>query len=317
MPREFGQDSQQFSAARGNVKVSSPEAAVAQSLSIKVDHVVDYGATWDEQDTSALLLQADSVQALPDAWSPAYQSESRESSMTVATFNLLNTVVGGGALSLPYAFSKSGWLCGIIIVAFSAQLSLFALNLLCTLARKLSCDSYAAVVRKTMGRGSADLLDLIQFFMLLLVVVAFLILIRDIAGDIFEFAVLDSASASASDADGTPSLSPQQRTGLLCAIAAAMFPLMAQESLHALRHVSIVGSASVLLLLVVIAHKAVLANTHGGQDFFAAVAAGGPRGRARAWPVDVDGVLDALPIILIGACLLCCSPFFLTLRSFH
>jgi len=289
MPREFGNSGLTGFHATKVIAAPNPEAAVQQSLVVSVEGKADYGSLWNE---SAPELQATTVDALPDAWFPAFSSRMRMSGRMVATFNLLNTVVGGGALSLPFAFKKCGWFVGIVIVIFSAQISSFALGLLCKLARKLSCDSYSEVVRKTMGRRAADLLDLTQFFMLFLVVVAFLILIRDISADIIEFV----CAAMGSEMD----LGPQQRNLALCAISAAMSPLMAQGSLHALRHVSYVGTASVLLLLFVVAQNAYLVNTSKGLGFWESVARGGPRMSARSGPENWVDVFTGLPIILIG-----------------
>ena len=300
MPREFGNSGLTGFHATKVISAPNPEAAVQQSLVVSVESKANYGSLWDENAPVELQI-APTVDALPDAWFPAFSSRMRMSGRMVATFNLLNTVVGGGALSLPFAFKKCGWFVGIVIVIFSVQISSFALGLLCKLARKLSCDSYSEVVRKTMGRRAADLLDLTQFFMLFLVVVAFLILIRDISADIIEF--ISAAMGSEMD------LGPQQRNLALCAISAAMFPLMAQGSLHALRHVSYVGTASVLLLLFVIAQKAYLVNTSKGLGFWESVARGGPRMAARPGPENWVDVFTGLPIILIGEWGRFCTPF--------
>ena len=203
----------------------------------------------------------------------------------MAIFNLLSTILGGGALSIPYAFKKCGWLGGLLVLAFSVQISLFSLNLLCTLGRKLGCETYSDVVRKTMGRPYAEVLDCISFGMLFLVIVAFFILIKDISGDIFEFVFFQ---------DSLEHLSPGARSWTLYLITACMFPLMIAKSLHALRHISYVGTFSVLLLLVVILLKAVKANTERavGGDQSASV--------ARMWALHLTDVLAALPIILIA-----------------
>ena len=47
-----------------------------------------------------------------------------------AVFNLISTMVGGGVLSLPYAFSNSGIVAGVLIlmvVGGSADFSVYAL----------------------------------------------------------------------------------------------------------------------------------------------------------------------------------------------
>lgn len=297
MPVEFGQlgASSSFHTKSQPKGVTTPTAAAAvnsQLLAIPIPK--QYNALSNRDDSeqnSTFANNCRTIEEIPNNWNPAFDSPTRESTPFVATFNLLNTVVGGGALSIPYAFKKCGWFGGLLIVFFSVQISTFTLGILCTMARKLGCDTYSDVVKKTMGSTYAELLDSIQFFMLFLVIIAFLILIRDISGDILEFAALG---------DSNEGLGAGGRTLLLYGVTTAMLPLMMQKSLHALRHVSYIGSASVLLLLVVLTLKMYKANTHGGADFFVTLFNGGPRGTAQMWPENLVDVFTALPIILIA-----------------
>lgn len=32
-----------------------------------------------------------------------------------ASFNLINTILGAGILTIPYAFSKTGWVAGVVL----------------------------------------------------------------------------------------------------------------------------------------------------------------------------------------------------------
>jgi len=82
---------------------------------------------------------------LPDKYEPAYHSLSRRSNLLVAVFNLLSTIVGGGTLSLPYAFSKCGYMGGTILVIGSVFISIISLKTLCILARKHGTTKYSEV----------------------------------------------------------------------------------------------------------------------------------------------------------------------------
>ena len=54
---------------------------------------------------------------------PPFDSEERHSSMLVATFNLVATIVGGGVLSLPFAFQKCGIVLATILMLFAAVIT--------------------------------------------------------------------------------------------------------------------------------------------------------------------------------------------------
>jgi hypothetical protein len=65
-----------------------------------------------------------------EKFAPAFESESRQGTVTTSIFGLVSTILGGGVLSLPYAFSQSGLLLGLVIlvvVALAADYSIFTL----------------------------------------------------------------------------------------------------------------------------------------------------------------------------------------------
>lgn len=265
-------------ARRSAMRVQGAILPTQSSLNSTLTH--KYGSLAGDGQGTALKLttKARTLDELPDAYSPAFDSPLRESSSWVATFNLLSTILGGGALSLPYAFCKCGWLGGLLVLAFSVQISTVALALLCTLARKLGCATYSDILLKSLGRRWAVALDAISCSMLFFVIVAFLILIKDIAAAVIEYLLLQESEV----------LSNNARSRTLYCITACMFPLMIQPSLHALRHVSYVGTASVMLLLCVIAYKAASKLASGEQE------------QMRMGPQQPSDVLSALPIILIA-----------------
>lgn len=85
------------------------------------------------------------IPGLADHLEPEFHSVSRRSNRLIAVFNLLSTIVGGGTLSLPYAFSKCGYLGGTSLVLMSVFISIGSLQTLCILARKLGTAKYAEV----------------------------------------------------------------------------------------------------------------------------------------------------------------------------
>ncbi len=82
---------------------------------------------------------------LADHLDPPFNSVTRRSTRLIAVFNLLSTIVGGGTLSLPYAFSKCGYIGGTSLVILSVYMSIGSLQTLCVLSRKLGTAKYAEV----------------------------------------------------------------------------------------------------------------------------------------------------------------------------
>ena len=82
--------------------------------------------TTEQEDNKATLKTVD---GMVDLLSPNFDGEQRKSSASVAVFSLLNTILGGGILSLPYAFMKSGALIGILFMGSSIFVSVFSLQL--------------------------------------------------------------------------------------------------------------------------------------------------------------------------------------------
>jgi amino acid permease len=60
-------------------------------------------------------------------------------------FNLANTILGAGMLGLPYAFSRSGWILGSLLMILSGISSCFALHFLtlCSLKSSLPASFYS------------------------------------------------------------------------------------------------------------------------------------------------------------------------------
>jgi amino acid permease len=230
-------------------------------------------------DSAPMSSPSNHVEDMPDTFNPPYNSISRRSTQTVATFNLLSTIVGGGTLSLPYAFSKCGYMGGSILVVISICISIISLQTLCILSRKLGSSKYAEVMERAIGPIYGDLANWLIVFMLIFVVIAFMILEKDIAGNIIDYFL------------GYGSYGQRYKSVILIILTVFSFPVMIAKSLYALRHVSYLGTGSVFLLLIVILIKSVSVNLQNPQLFAA---------KSQAWPQQNSDVLYSLPIILIA-----------------
>ena len=140
-----------------------------------------------------------SVIDLDDDFDPPYDSEERPSTSATALFSLLNTVLGGGVLSLPYAFLKLGWGVAGGVIGIAAYMSCLSLSMLCVMASKTGSKSYSDIIRKTLGANAPELTDLLLFLLLFLVMIAFMILMNDITGDCAEYLFLTEEQTYSKD----------------------------------------------------------------------------------------------------------------------
>lgn len=101
-----------------------------------------------------------------------------------SVFNLVSTVLGGGVLSMPYAFSKSGYALGTAILLTLGILSAFGLILLkksrhICVQRGYSVKNYEDLSFVAFGPRAQQLTTVILFLLTFLVGTAYLILITD------------------------------------------------------------------------------------------------------------------------------------------
>lgn len=171
-----------------------------------------------------------------DHLSPPFDADDeRPSNLLVGTFNLIATIVGGAALSLPIAFLR----CGVAFTTFVMILSAFAtyasLIMLCNSSRRGGGSSYGEVMRSAFGIRAEEGVSWTLFVFLAFVIVAYMVLIRDIWTPLVREALDDD------DVDGDR---------VLLVITISLLPFLFQRSLHALRWNCYVGSASIFVLCV-------------------------------------------------------------------
>ncbi|GMI14955.1 hypothetical protein TrLO_g10415 [Triparma laevis f. longispina] len=175
--------------------------------------------------------------------SPVFDSSTRHTSLLTSTFNLVSTVIGGGILSIPFAYATTGLLLTSIYVLLASLMAGFSLYILCSCSRRTGGSSYSDVVRIAFGPKAELTVTLILTVFLLFVTTAYMILMRDINTSLLSFL-------------GHP-LPPN--TVLFYSVLACI-PCMLMRDLHSLRYNCYVGFLSVLILLITITLKAVNLN---------------------------------------------------------
>ncbi len=173
---------------------------------------------------------------------PEFESAKRESSIVVAIFNLSATIVGGGVLSLPLAFSKCGVILGTLLMIIAAIVTERSLYLLCLCARISGATSYGEVGKAAFGKYMEYFISLLLWIFLMFVLVAYMVLLQDIWSSIIEiFFRLES---------------PPNSKMVLLGMVLLMSPFLIQKSLHSLRYNCYVGFASVSILCLALCHRA-------------------------------------------------------------
>jgi len=170
---------------------------------------------------------------------PPFASDQRCSSIVVAIFNLVATIVGGGALSLPLAFEKCGIIPATVLMVFSALATDRSLYLLCLCSKYTGATSFGELARITFGPWMECAVSLLLFVFLLFVIVAFMVLVRDIWTPVVNALFSSDLSSNI----------------ILFIIVVLMSPFLTRRTLHALRYNCYFGFASASILCAGICHR--------------------------------------------------------------
>jgi amino acid permease len=206
---------------------------------------------------------------------PAYDSPERKSSMVVATFNLSATIIGGGVLSLPYAFSKTGILLGCVLMVVSGVMTERSLYLLCLCSRLTGATSYGEVGEAAFGKYMEYGISFILGIFLIFVIIAYMVLVQDIWTSIVQIV------GRMGDTKPNPEI-------VLLVIILLISPFLVQTSLHSLRYNCYIGFASVSILCLALVHHA---WTSTPTDASLSIL---------WWSDDFKDVLIAFPIITLS-----------------
>jgi amino acid permease len=185
-------------------------------------------------------LTVTSLKDLPNQYVPAFWSNNRQTGVGFARFQILATLVDGTLLSLPWAISKCGLLVGILVILGVHLATMCSCSLIKILATKMGKATISELVEICLGKNMRRIFSVALFFVLLLLLVGFMTLIRDITFDVSNFFQLELHGAS----------------GLVMVIYAALLtPLMLQRNLKALRLSCACGLIAISGLLVILSWK--------------------------------------------------------------
>jgi amino acid permease len=228
--------------------------------------------------------------------------EQRQGTISSARYNILSTMVGGGSLSLPMAFHKSGnAFIGplfVIAVAGSAEFCFHILIASATIASKTPNDatkkghgSFESVASAAFGPKalvfSMGLVTSMCFFG----TVGYAVLLRDM--------LVPITDAIAPPPQGTTGVTLAHNVGML-SVVLAVTPLCTLKTFTALRRFGAASMASVLILGACVVYRSVQCNFSAEHD---SDRHGSWLDYLTAFPRSRKELLDAFPLFI--SCFVC------------
>ncbi|TDH65873.1 hypothetical protein CCR75_001315 [Bremia lactucae] len=177
-------------------------------------------------------------------FSPGPLSTMRTTTAPSATFNLVSTIIGGGVLSLPYAFDKCGLVVAFFLMVFAASASTFSLYVIVSCSRRGRAASYEEVVRKALGERAGHITVLLLVLLTFLTLVAYTILTKDLVSSLGAKFIFNRPISNAE----------QNILTISCVLLVS--PALLARSMSALRFTSMFSLMSVLMLAITISIRA-------------------------------------------------------------
>lgn len=176
--------------------------------------------------------------------SPDMYSSSRQATLMNAMISLITTILGGGVLSLPFAFSKTGLLVGYIMLAVIATASDFSIYLLIYCSRRTPYmnSTYEDIASYTLGKRSKVIVCVLLFVLTYLCCIAYLLLIRDLVTSLIEYMFNIHATY-------------YTHIYVMTGITLLLTPLCLQHTLTSLTSASTLSLISLLILGITIAYR--------------------------------------------------------------
>ena len=231
-------------------------------------------------------------------------AEPGTSNLLISIFTLIATIVGGGELSVPFAFAKMGGVVwGMLWMLLAAVCTDQSCLMLCWCARApylgytvatqqqkrqnqqkpepkpqnqfLLLSSYGQVGKKAFGSVMEVAISALLFVFLVFVLVAYMVLAKDIWTPIVlqmkqqtqtQFTQQQTQFIQQQDPTTTTNLDQQYGPYILLGIVLCLCPFFLQHTLHALRFNCYVGFFSVSTLCLVLCHHALVPPSSSSSD---------------------------------------------------
>jgi len=162
----------------------------------------------------------------------------KEGTVKSSIFNLVSTIIGGGVLSLPYAFRETGMVLGSLILIFVALMSTYSAILLVACGRRSKARSYDEIAWAAFqphGHKAKLFVSLMVFVLCCLAAIGYVILLGDLLQPV------------ASQAFGTDSFFAKRKIVQLgCVLITS--PITLLKNISSLRYTSFFAILSIIFL---------------------------------------------------------------------
>ncbi|CAL5978838.1 Amino_acid transporter [Hexamita inflata] len=156
------------------------EITTEHTNSLDIPAVIQNNQQTSRQD---IQVAAESTVATIDLQSQQQQGKQPElvanASIASSSFNLINTILGAGILTIPYCFSKTGWVVGIILQVATALISHYTFTSLCTGSQMSNSFDYSTIVKNILGKYAGWYSTFSLLIFTAFVMVSFCIITRD------------------------------------------------------------------------------------------------------------------------------------------
>eukprot|EP00010_Vexillifera_abyssalis_P005812 CAMPEP_0201553158 /NCGR_PEP_ID=MMETSP0173_2-20130828/19476_1 /ASSEMBLY_ACC=CAM_ASM_000268 /TAXON_ID=218659 /ORGANISM="Vexillifera sp., Strain DIVA3 564/2" /LENGTH=575 /DNA_ID=CAMNT_0047963777 /DNA_START=28 /DNA_END=1755 /DNA_ORIENTATION=+ len=196
-------------------------------------HQDDYLARSD-QDTTP-MQQNHKVEVLSE--------NKRQGSIFSSTVNVVNAIIGGGVLALPYAFSQTGLVVGAVLLVLIGVMSFLTSHYLASLTKycmRRDGRSYKSIAARAFGLPGAFTIDVCFILFLFGGCVGYVVIIGDILTPYFE------------DALDWPEKEANRYLVESIFIFGICYPLCLLKRIDALKYTSMFALLGILYLVVVI-----------------------------------------------------------------
>lgn len=96
-----------------------------------------------------------------------------------SSFNLANTILGAGILTIPFLLAKIGWVVGLFSICLMGMLSVFSYNMLTFASSVIRVYEYKAIAMELLGRHGGNLTGILLILLTAGLVMSFCIIIRE------------------------------------------------------------------------------------------------------------------------------------------
>ena len=179
-----------------------------------------------------------------DTHAGGFHSVHRRVEVSHGILALVSTICGGGSLSIPWAFARSGVFVGLLVLILSAWLSAQGVHFLLGGARRAGgLRTFDSVLEKALGPLARMLTICSVVVTCFLTLIANSLLLRQLSAPLMAEYVLERA------------MTRNEEVALGTGLVAMIVPLTYLSSLHSLRCVSLMSVSSVFALVCVLAYK--------------------------------------------------------------